>query len=160
MTEPEEISPGEKDRLDRNLAELLQELRLAIPGVTVLFGFLLAVPFQARFASVTGFQEAVYFTTLLLTALAAILLITPSAYHRLTFRRRMKGHLVPFANRIAIAGLLALGLAMTGVVVLVTDYLYGGSTTVVVGGLCGMAFLVLWFLLPIAQLLESRGPDR
>ncbi len=145
----------EKVRLDRNLAELLQELRLAIPGVTVLFGFLLALPFQSRFPEVTSFQEAVYFATLLLTALSAILLISPTAYHRLTFRHRMKGHLVPLANRLAIAGLMALGLAITGVVVLVTDFLYGPLTTVLVGGLCGALFLMLWLILPVAARIEE-----
>lgn len=148
----------EKLRLDRNLTELLQELRLAIPGVTVLFGFLLALPFQVRFSEVSGFQEAVYFTTLLLTALSAILLISPTAYHRLTFRHRMKGHLVPLANRLAIAGLVSLGLSITGVVVLVTDFLYGPLITVITGGGCGVLFLLLWIVLPIAARIEEEVP--
>ena len=147
----------EKLRLDRNLAELLQELRLAIPGVTVLFGFLLALPFQGRFPEVTPFQESVYFVTLLLTALSAILLISPTAYHRLTFRHRMKEHLVPLANRLAIAGLVSLGLAVTGAVVLVTDFLYGPVVTILAGGGCGVLFLLLWILLPIAARIEEEA---
>ena len=150
------IEVEEKLRLDRNLAELLQELRLAIPGVTVLFGFLLAVPFQARFGETTTFQEGVYFATLLLTALSTILLISPTAYHRLTFRHRMKGHLVPLANRLAIAGLIALGLSITGVVVLVTDFLYGPLLTVLAGGACGLIFLLLWLVLPIVARIEEE----
>ena len=151
------VEVEEKLRLDRNLAELLQELRLAIPGVTVLFGFLLAVPFQARFAGVTSFQEAVYFATLLITALSAILLISPTAYHRLTFRHRMKGHLVPLANRLAIAGLMALGLSITGVVVLVTDFLYGPTITTIAGGACGALFALFWLILPIAARIEEAS---
>lgn len=150
------IEVDEKLRLDRNLAELLQELRLAIPGVTVLFGFLLALPFQSRFTEVTGFQEAVYFVTLLTTALSAILLISPTAYHRLTFRHRMKEHLVPLANRLAIAGLVSLGLAITGAVVLVTDFLYGPLTTALAGGGCGVLFLLLWIVLPVAAQIEEE----
>ena len=76
----------EDERLDRNLGELLQELRVALPGVQVLFAFLLAVPFQQNFTEITPFEEKVYFGTLLCTAISAALLISPSAYHRLTFR--------------------------------------------------------------------------
>ena len=151
------IEVEEKLRLDRNLAELLQELRLAIPGVTVLFGFLLALPFQGRFPEVTGFQESVYFATLLLTALSAIRLISPTAYHPLTFRHRMKEHLVPLANRLAIGGLISLGLAITGVVVLVTDFLYGPLVTALAGGGCGLLFLLLWIVLPLRARIEEEA---
>src|SRR5215468_1775361 len=95
----------EDERLDRNLGELLQELRVALPGVQVLFAFLLAVPFQQNFTKIDGYQKGVYFATLLLTALSAALLIAPSAYHRLTFRYQQKHRLVFIANRLAIAGL-------------------------------------------------------
>ena len=81
----------EGERLDRNLGELLQELRVALPGVQVLFAFLLAVPFQQGFTKITSFQKDVYFATLLLTAISAVLLISPSAYHRLTFRDAAEG---------------------------------------------------------------------
>src|SRR4249919_206872 len=95
----------EGERLDRNLGELLQELRVALPGVQVLFAFLLAVPFQQNFTKITGFQEKVYFATLLMTAISAILLISPSAYHRMTFRMQQKDDLVFLANKLTIAGL-------------------------------------------------------
>src|SRR5215475_3147406 len=98
----------EDERLDRNLGELIQELRVALPGVQVLFGFLLAVPFQQNFTKIDPFQQTVYFATLLLTALSAVLLISPSAYHRITFRTQRKDDLVYLANRLAIAGLAAL----------------------------------------------------
>ena len=89
------------ERLDRNLGELLQELRVALPGVQVLFAFLLAVPFQQHFTEISGFEKKVYFATLLLTALSAALLIAPSAYHRLTFRYQQKRELSssPTASR-------------------------------------------------------------
>src|ERR1700749_3734750 len=93
----------EDERLDRNLSELLQELRGALPGGQVLFAFLLAVPFQQHFASISAFDKKVYFATLLLTALASALLIAPSAYHRLTFRYQQKHRLVFVSNRLASA---------------------------------------------------------
>src|SRR3954462_6148761 len=103
----------EKERLDRNLNELLQELRVALPGVQVLFAFLLTVPFQQGFSKADGFQKDVYLVTLLLTAVATALLIAPSAYHRLEFRQNDKKHIVTVANRFAIAGFAVLAAAMT-----------------------------------------------
>src|SRR6201996_9500479 len=95
----------EEERLARNLGELLQELRVALPGVQVLFAFLLAVPFQQNFSKTSEFDKKIYFITLLLTALSAALLIAPSAYHRITFRYQQKGRLVFIANRLSILGL-------------------------------------------------------
>ncbi len=143
----------EAERLDRNLAELLQELRVALPGVQVLFAFLLAVPFQKRFDEITSFQESIYFVILLATAISAALLIAPTAYHRLTFRLQRKKELVELSNRLAIIGLGFLALAMTGAVVLITDFLYGTLLTVVAGVLAAAMFVGLWYLLPT---LESR----
>src|SRR3954469_5134674 len=120
----------EEERLDRNLGELLQELRVALPGVQVLFAFLLAVPFQQNFTKITDFQERVYFATLLLTAISAVLLISPSAYHRITFRTQQKDDLVYLANKLAIAGLGALALAMTGAIMLITDVIFGTAATI------------------------------
>ena len=156
MTPGETSEANDKERLDRNLEEMLRELRLAIPGVTVLLGFLLALPFQTRFGEVTDFQEAVYFACLLLTAASVLLLIAPTAYHRLTFRHQMKAHLVPLGNRLAILGLVALALSVTGVVVLITDFLYGALTTVIIGAACGLLFAVLWFALPISARIEEE----
>lgn len=144
---------SESERLDRNLSELLQELRVALPGVQVLFAFLLAVPFQQNFSEITPFQEKVYFATLLLTAISAMLLISPSAYHRMTFRMQQKDDLVFLANKLAIAGLTFLALAMTGAIVLITDVLYGTVATVVSGGLALTMFALFWAALP----LERRG---
>ena len=156
---------SEAERLDRNLSELLQELRVALPGVQVLFAFLLAVPFQQGFEDITGFQERVYFATLLLTAASAVLLISPSAYHRMTFRMQQKDDLVVLANKLAIAGLSFLALAMTGAIMLITDVLFGTTATVVTSVLALAAFVAFWAALPLQRRgrLRQEGllpPDR
>ena len=147
---------SEAERLDRNLAELLQELRVALPGVQVLFAFLLTVPFQGGFTDVTPFQEKVYFACLLLTAISAALLISPTAYHRMTFREQQKKQLISFANRLAIAGLACLALAMTLAVLLVTDVLFDVVLAACVAAVAIGLFTVLWFVLPV---LRSRTGD-
>jgi hypothetical protein len=149
----------EGERLDRNLSELLQELRVALPGVQVLFAFLLAVPFQQNFAEISAFEEKVYFATLLCTAISAALLISPSAYHRLTFHLQQKRRLVFLANRLAIAGLAFLALAMTGAIMLITDVLFGGIATVVFSIAAAAMFVVLWGLLPLRRRLSLAGRE-
>jgi hypothetical protein len=141
-------------RLDRNLSELLQELRIALPGVQVLFAFLLAVPFQQHFTSITPFEKRVYFATLLCTAISAALLISPSAYHRMTFHLQQKRWLVFVANRLTIAGLAFLGLAMTGAIMLITDVLFGGLATAFFSTAALAMFVVLWFVLPLRRRLR------
>lgn len=152
----------EEERLDRNLGELLQELRVALPGVQVLFAFLLAVPFQQNFTEITPFEKDVYFATLLCTAMSAALLIAPSAYHRITFHLQQKHELVFLANRFTIAGLTFLALAMTGAIVLITDVLFGtAATTIVTGVAAATVFAVLWYVLPLRRrfsLEENRRP--
>lgn len=142
---------SEGERLDRNLAELLQELRVALPGVQVLFAFLLAVPFQQNFTKITAFQEKVYFATLLCTALSAALLISPTAYHRLTFHLQQKKELVYVSNRLSIAGLGFLALAMTGAIVLITDVLFGPLATAAFGIAAATMFVLLWGVLPLRR---------
>lgn len=146
----------EEERLDRNLGELLQELRVALPGVQVLFAFLLAVPFQQNFTKISEFEKKVYFATLLLTALSAALLIAPSAYHRLTFRYQQKYRLVFISNRLAIAGLGTLALAMTCAIMLITDVLFGTVATVVTTVIALGMFIVLWAVLPLKRRLRYR----
>jgi hypothetical protein len=141
-------------RLDRNLGELLQELRVALPGVQVLFAFLLAVPFQQNFTKISPFQEKVYFATLICTAISAALLISPTAYHRLTFHLQQKKELVYISNRLAIAGLGFLALAMTGAITLITDVLFGPLATVVFGVGAAAMFVMLWGLLPLRRRLS------
>ena len=151
---------SEGERLDRNLAELLQELRVALPGVQVLFAFLLAVPFQSRFAGISPFQEKVYFATLLCTAISAALLISPTAYHRLTFHLQQKRQLVMLSNRFAIAGLAFLALAMTGAIMLITDVLFGVAATVFFSVAALATFVSLWGLLPLRRRLRLSGSAR
>ena len=148
---------SEGERLDRNLGELLQELRVALPGVQVLFAFLLAVPFQQNFTKITSFQKGAYFATLLCTAISAALLISPSAYHRLTFRYQQKRQLIFYSNRFAIAGLTFLALAMTGAIMLITDVLFGTAATVVTTTVAVLVFAVLWFALPLRRRLTLRA---
>jgi hypothetical protein len=150
----------EEERLDRNLGELLQELRVALPGVQVLFAFLLAVPFQQNFTEITSFQKDVYFATLLCTAISAALLIAPSAYHRVTFHFQQKRQLVFLANRFAIAGLGFLALAMTGAVMLITDVLFGTAMTVVTSVAVFAMFLLLWYLLPLRRRFAAEADDQ
>ena len=148
----------EKERLDRNLIELLNELRVALPGVQVLFAFLLTVPFTQRFTSLTAVQEKVYYATLLATAAATVLLIAPSAHHRINFRRREKAYIVFLANKLTIIGLGFLALAMSGVVLLITDLLYGTTATVIVTTATVLAFTTMWYVLPIARRMRrDRG---
>ncbi len=148
----------ESARLDRNLGELLQELRVALPGVQVLFAFLLAVPFQRNFVDITPFQEKVYFATLLCTAISAALLIAPTAYHRVTFRLQEKRHLVFLANRLAIVGLGFLALAMTGAIMLTTDLLFGTAMTAVTSAAALAMFVTLWYLMPLRRRFGARKP--
>jgi putative flippase GtrA len=151
----------ESERLDRNLSELLQELRVALPGVQVLFAFLLAVPFQSNFAVVSPFEKRVYFGTLLCTAISAALLIAPSAYHRITFRQQQKRRLVELANRFAIAGLGFLAVAMTGAIMLITDVLFGGIATAVTSAAALAMFVFLWYALPLWRRAhaDDEGPN-
>jgi Family of unknown function (DUF6328) len=142
------------ERLDRNLEELLAGLRVALPGVQVLFAFLLILPFQQRFEDVTEFQEGVYFATLLCTAVASVLLIAPSARHRIQFRRGDKAYVVFTANRLAIAGLAFLGLAMIGAILLISDYLFGAATAAISTTAVALALAWAWFVSPLARRLR------
>ena len=139
------------ERVDRNFNELLGELRIALPGVQVLFAFLLTVPFAQRFSQLTGFQRGLYFAVLLLTALASALLIAPTAYHRIQFRQGRKREILFFANRAAVLGLGALALAMTGAILLIDDFLFGVAAAVPIGAATALLFGSLWYLLPMAQ---------
>jgi uncharacterized protein DUF6328 len=146
----------DQERVDRNLVELLGELRVALPGVQVLFAFLLVVPFNDRFADVTAFQEGVYFVTLLCAAAASVCLIAPSVHHRIQFRTQDKEHIVLVANRFAIVGLTFLAVAMTGAILLITDVLFATAVAVVAAAAVALGFAVVWYALPLRR-LRSRG---
>jgi Family of unknown function (DUF6328) len=146
----------ELERYDRNLNELLAELRVALPGVQVLFAFLLVAPFNQRFAKVDGFGRDLYLATLLLTLLASILLIAPTIIHRLHFQLGEKPYVVNSANRLMIAGLLVFALAMTCAVLLVTRYLFGTGTAIVVTAAVMAGFGMTWFMLPLRNRRACR----
>jgi hypothetical protein len=139
----------ERERYDRNLVELMGELRVALPGVQVLFAFLLVAPFNQRFGTASEFERKLYFATLLLTTLASILLIAPTMMHRLTFQQGQKAYLVRVSNRLTIVGLGVLSVAMTSAVVLVTHYLFGQSTSIITGVGVLITFGVIWFAVPL-----------
>jgi hypothetical protein len=139
------------ERVDRNFTELLGELRIALPGVQVLFAFLLTVPFAQGFSQITGFERGVYFAVLLLTALACALLIAPTAYHRIQFRQGRKEDILWFANRSALLGLAALALAMSGAILLITDFLFGLAAAIPVGAGAALMFGTLWYMLPLRR---------
>jgi Family of unknown function (DUF6328) len=142
----------DKERRDRQLIELLNELRVALPGVQVLFAFLLIVPFSQGFPDVTSLQRYAYFVTLLCTAVSAILLIAPSPQHRLLWRQHAKEETLRTSNRLTIAGLAFLALAMTGAVFMITDYLFGGVLSVVVAVGIGAGFAWFWYGRPLLRL--------
>jgi hypothetical protein len=158
--EEEHGAPGrhetEEERLDRNFIELLQELRVSQTGVQILFAFLLTLPFTQRFTEVTTFERDVYFITLLLSGLASALFIGPVSWHRVLFRRQEKREVVFAANWMAIAGLACLSISIVGVVMLITDFLYGGTATAIAGGCLAALIVVLWYVLPVLRLLRIR----
>jgi hypothetical protein len=151
----------EEERLDRNLTELLNELRVALPGVQVLFAFLLGVPFTQRFSELTSYQEDVYYATLICAAAASAFLIAPSAQHRIEFRQKDKRYIVLLANRLAIVGLTFLALAMTGVVLLITDFIFSALAATIATTATALVFAFLWYVIPVARRLKlSRGALR
>jgi predicted membrane channel-forming protein YqfA (hemolysin III family) len=149
---------SKEERLNRELIELLNELRVLLPGVQVLFAFLLTVPFTNQFRRITQEQEIIFFVTFLLTTIATILLISPSAYHRLRWRQKDKEQMLRTANRQAITGMGFLAAALTGAVWLLTDLLFA-SAAVVYLVTTAAAALVLWFWYGLALLRRAQDPD-
>jgi Family of unknown function (DUF6328) len=141
----------ELERVDRNLQEFLGELRVALPGVQVLFAFLLVVPFNSRFEELSSFETTVYFVTLLCAAGASVCLISPVVHHRIEFRRQQKERILMLSNRLAIVGMGFLALAMTGAILLVTSLLYGTLTTVIAAAVVAAAFALVWFGIPLRR---------
>ena len=145
------------ERVNRELIELLNELRVALPGVQVLFAFLLTVPFAQGFTSTTEFQKDLFFAVLSCTALSAALLIAPSAWHRLHFRQQDKEHLIVISNRLTIIGLGFLALAMIGAVMLIADYVFSSTLTIVSGIVATLVFGALWLIVPILRRTTTDG---
>jgi hypothetical protein len=140
-----------KETLDRNVDELLQETRVATAGVQFLFAFLLTLPFTQRFGSLTGFQRGLYPLTLLSTACAAIVLISPVAFHRVLFRQHEKAAVVTFADRALLCGLVLLLVGISSAVLLVLDVVLGRGWAVAGCALVTVLGVGLWFALPAAR---------
>jgi hypothetical protein len=139
------------ERSDRNLAELLQELRVAGVGVQVLTGFLLSLPFTTRFSRLSGGQQDLYLASLALAVTATALLMGPVAYHRLLFHRGKRASLVRAANTMAIGGLAAVSLAICAAVALVTGYVAGEAAATVITAVVACLFAGLWFAFPLSR---------
>jgi hypothetical protein len=157
MSDLGEVAEGgdeEERKRDRQMIELLNELRIALPGVQILFAFLLTVPFAQGFRETTSFQRNLFFVTLLATAVSTICFIAPTATHRLRFHKGDRPFIIESANRLLIAGLGFLAIAILGAVVLITDFLFGGAVVWIYPGLVAVLLVALWFVLP---LLRARG---
>src|SRR5690242_8087869 len=142
---------SEAERSDRNLVELLQEVRVVQTGVQILFGFLLTIAFQPKFEKLSSFQKGVYLGTLVAAATTLIMLTAPSSWHRLLFRQGDKEHLVEIANRFTMLGLASMGLTMVGVVMLLSDIAFPTWLTVLVTATAVLACSVLWYAMPLAR---------
>jgi hypothetical protein len=138
-------------RLNRELMELLNELRVGLPGVQVLFAFLLTVPFTQRFSRLDSIQRDIYFLAVLSTALASAFLIAPSAYHRLRWRQRDKERMLETSNHMAVIGLGFLALAISAVVYVITSVVYGAGAAVGVAAAMAGVVTWLWFWLPLSR---------
>jgi hypothetical protein len=139
---------SEKQRWDRNFADLLQELRVAQTGVQILFAFLLTLPFSSGFPHTTAFQKDVYVVALMSAAFATAMIISPVAFHRALFRQGRKPELVRYAHRMATGGLAFMLISMVSSVLLITDYLLNVVAAVVLTAIAGAWFLTFWAFVP------------
>jgi uncharacterized membrane protein YedE/YeeE len=146
------VAESEKQRIDRELIELLNEVRVALPGVQVLFAFLLLLPFQQTFRETEGdVERAVYLVALLGALAASVLLIAPTTFHRIRFRDRDKLALLLYSNRLLLAASVCLGVSLGAVTYLVTEILYGVLIGVVAALGAGIFTLVFWYAIPLAR---------
>ncbi len=148
------------ERVNRELIELLNELRVALPGVQVLFAFLLAMPFATGFKDTSDFQRDLFFATLVSTALASALLIAPTAYHRINFRAQDKERMLKTSNAMTLGGLFLLGGAITAAVVLIADFVYGPLLPLICAIVGAVVFIGLWFVLPVIRRNPADTPGR
>ena len=155
MREAESTGSGERtgedrqERTARELIELLNELRVILPGVQFLFAFLLTVPFSQRFSELDGLETGVFFVTLLCTAIATALLMAPSAQHRVLWREGVREQRLKLGNTLTIVGLIFLVPAMVGAVFVVSAFIFGLGLGLTVTLLLVLFFALLWFLLPL-----------
>jgi Kef-type K+ transport system membrane component KefB len=149
------VPESAQQRQNRELIELLNELRVALPGVQVLFAFLLAVPFASGFPKLNSTQRDVFFAAFIATALSTVLLIAPSSYHRLRWRQHDKERMLVVSNVLTIAGLFFLAVAITCAVYVITDFLFHRTWAALFTALVGAAFLVLWYGLPLGAAMRD-----
>jgi len=154
------VAESEQQRRNRELIELLNELRVALPGVQVLFAFLLAVPFANGFPKLGKLDRDIFFAAFITTALSTVFLIAPSSYHRLRWRDHDKERMLRTSNVLTIVGLALLAVSITCVVFVITDFLFHRAWAAVFTALIVVAFLVLWYGLPFAALLRDRRRPR
>ena len=154
-TRPGPRSEPDSERLGRNVTDLLNELRVAGTGVQVMFAFLLVVPFNAGWKQASAFDRWDYFITLLCVAIAAVLLIAPSVHHRLLFRQHQRAYLVRVGTRLAIVAAAFLAVGLTGILVLISNFVFGTVAALSVGAAAAIVVMSVWFVLP-----ASRRHDR
>src|SRR6187551_1024681 len=157
----EELDPDEtpKQRLDRELIELLNEVRVALPGAQVLFAFLLVLPFQNRFTDLTQLRKDLYAGALMASAAAIALLIAPSSYHRINFRRPMKESMIRWANALLIGGLALAALGVTLAVALVIDVALGDVAAIILALATALWFSWFWFVVPLWRRRAFEGGE-
>ena len=153
---PDESS---EDRHNRELIELLNELRVALPGVQVLFAFLLAVPFANGFPKLGQLDRDIFFVAFIATALSTVVLIAPSSYHRLRWRAHDKERMLHVSNLLTIVGLALLAVSITCVVFVITDFLFHRAWAAAFTALIAVAFMLLWYGLPLAGAIADRRAD-
>jgi hypothetical protein len=154
------VTKDETEKRDRQMIELLNELRVALPGVQLLFGFLLTVPFTQRWGDTSPFQRNVFYVTLISAACSTICFIAPSAVHRLRFHQSERAYVIESANKLMIAGLAFLAVALVCAVLLITDVLYDGPRVVLYVAAIALLLVVLWFVRPLYRHVRglSSGP--
>jgi predicted membrane channel-forming protein YqfA (hemolysin III family) len=145
------------DRLNRELIELLNELRVMLPGVQVLFAFLLTVPFSSRFHELTNGQQAIYFATFVCTTIATGLFMVPTAYHRIRFRQGDKERILRTSNRFTIVGIVFLAIAITLAFVLISDALFGLGVAIALGAVVLVFLAWAWFAIPLSRRVRDSG---
>jgi uncharacterized protein DUF6328 len=152
---PTTRSEDEQKRLDRELIELLNELRVALPGVQVLFAFMLVVPFSQGFSSLSSVERWIYFAAFIASALAAALLIAPSSFHRLRFRQGDKEKMVHLGNRLLVGGLVLVAISISLSVGLISGFVFGTGMALAAGVGVGAAFAWFWFGLPLSRRVQD-----
>ena len=150
------MSERSKEVLDQEWSELVEEHRLAMPGVQVLFAFLLILPFQNRFETLSTQQEYVYYAALLCATAAIVLLITPTAAHRIRWRQQDKEALLRMSTRAAIVATVFIAAAMTASMYLITDILFGEPATVIVSSVVTAAFVTFWYVFPLYRRFKGQ----